>query len=133
MLLRGGNFTISEVKEVVDGCFLVAEVMYTNAPLSLMNVYIPAVNSEQLTILHLFLVLRRIGLALLPWNTPSSCTVLYHLSFVEKFVKKNTIDHKSIRKWSACSVLKTLWEKERVDLANGRPAAARTTAGLVKA
>eukprot|EP00061_Rhincodon_typus_P007967 g30159.t1 len=42
-------------------------------------------------------------------------TILYHLSFMEKFAKKSTFDHKFIRKWSARSVLKTLWEKERVD------------------
>eukprot|EP00061_Rhincodon_typus_P004866 g23620.t1 len=39
------------------------------------------------------------GLALLPGNAPSSWTVPSHLSFVEKFGKENTFDHKSIRKW----------------------------------
>eukprot|EP00061_Rhincodon_typus_P014057 g40845.t1 len=48
-------------------------------------------------------------------SLPSSWTVLYHLSFVEKFAKKITSDHKSIRKWSARSVLETLQEKERAD------------------
>eukprot|EP00061_Rhincodon_typus_P013568 g40014.t1 len=60
-------------------------------------------------------VLQRMGVASLLQNIPSSWTVPYHLSFVKKFAKKNTVDHKSIRKWSAHSVLKTLWEKERVD------------------
>ncbi|GCC35650.1 hypothetical protein chiPu_0014137 [Chiloscyllium punctatum] len=55
------------------------------------------------------------GLASLPRNALSSWTVPYHLSFVEKFMKKNTFDHKSIRKWSARSVLETLREKERAD------------------
>eukprot|EP00061_Rhincodon_typus_P012337 g38006.t1 len=39
--------------------------------------------------------------ASLPQNTPTRWTVPYHLSFVEKFVKKNTFDHKAIRKWAA--------------------------------
>ncbi|XP_060685631.1 uncharacterized protein LOC132818637 [Hemiscyllium ocellatum] len=60
-------------------------------------------------------VLRRMGLASLPRNAPSSWTIPYHLSFVEKFLKKNTFDHKSIRKWSARSVLETLREKESAD------------------
>eukprot|EP00061_Rhincodon_typus_P018157 g47212.t1 len=33
-----------------------------------------------------------------------------------KFAKKITFDLKSIRKWSACSVLETLQEKDRVDI-----------------
>eukprot|EP00061_Rhincodon_typus_P011498 g36552.t1 len=41
------------------------------------------------------------GLALLLRNTPNSWTIPYYLSFVEKFAKKSTFDHKSIRKWSA--------------------------------
>eukprot|EP00061_Rhincodon_typus_P009922 g33781.t1 len=61
---------------------------------------------------YMSLVLRRMGLALLLNNTPSGWTVPHHLSFVEKFAKKNTFVHKFIRKWSAHSVLKTLWEKE---------------------
>eukprot|EP00061_Rhincodon_typus_P017595 g46356.t1 len=40
--------------------------------------------------------------ALLPWNAPS-------------VAKRNSFDHKSIRKWSAHSVLETLCEKDRVD------------------
>eukprot|EP00061_Rhincodon_typus_P008164 g30544.t1 len=59
-------------------------------------------------------VLRRVGLASLPRNAPSSWAVPYHLFFMEKFAKKNIFDHKSIRKWSACTVLETLWEKEKV-------------------
>eukprot|EP00061_Rhincodon_typus_P013468 g39854.t1 len=53
--------------------------------------------------------------ALILWNALSSWVVPYHLFFMEKFTKKNNFDHKSIRKWSACSVLETLREKERVD------------------
>ncbi|XP_067864107.1 uncharacterized protein [Heptranchias perlo] len=60
-------------------------------------------------------VLRRMGLATLPRNAPSSWTVPPHLSFVEKFVQKNTFDHKAISKWSARNVLETLREKEMVD------------------
>ncbi|XP_067883682.1 histone H2B.2, sperm-like [Heterodontus francisci] len=41
ILLWGGNFTISEVKEVVGGRLLVANVMCNNAPLRLINVYAP--------------------------------------------------------------------------------------------
>eukprot|EP00061_Rhincodon_typus_P004750 g23343.t1 len=37
------------------------------------------------------------GLASLPWTIPSSWTILCHLSFVEKFAKKNTFDRKSIK------------------------------------
>eukprot|EP00061_Rhincodon_typus_P009700 g33389.t1 len=62
---------------------------------------------------YLALVLRGMGLASLLQNAPSSWTVLYHLSFVEKFAKKSIFDRRSIRKWSARSVLDTLWEKER--------------------
>eukprot|EP00061_Rhincodon_typus_P016275 g44397.t1 len=40
---------------------------------------------------------------------------------MEKFVKKNTVDHQSIRQWSARSVLETLREKERVDLVEWFP------------
>eukprot|EP00061_Rhincodon_typus_P016691 g45041.t1 len=36
-------------------------------------------------------------------------------SGAKKFAKKNKFDHKFIGKWSACSILETLWEKERVD------------------
>ncbi|XP_078412405.1 uncharacterized protein LOC144689141 [Cetorhinus maximus] len=60
-------------------------------------------------------VLRRMGLATLPRNAPSSWTVPYHLSLVEKFMQKNTFDHKSIRQWSARNVLEALRDKERVD------------------
>eukprot|EP00061_Rhincodon_typus_P009497 g33059.t1 len=42
-------------------------------------------------------------------------TIPYHLFFMEKFTKKSSFDHKSIRKWSAHSILETLREKERVD------------------
>eukprot|EP00061_Rhincodon_typus_P016808 g45211.t1 len=63
---------------------------------------------------YLSLMLQRMGLASLPWNAPSSWTIPYHLSFVEKFAKKHTFDHQSIRKWSTHSVLETLREKERV-------------------
>eukprot|EP00061_Rhincodon_typus_P006827 g27868.t1 len=72
-------------------------------------------NTKSHYVLRFYLsrVLRRMGLASLPQNAPSSWTVLYHLSFVRKFTKKNIFDHKSIRKWSAHSVLQTLGEKER--------------------
>eukprot|EP00061_Rhincodon_typus_P008609 g31364.t1 len=55
------------------------------------------------------------GLASLARNAPSGWTVPYLLSFTEKFQIRNTFAHKSVRKWSACSILKTLQEKERVD------------------
>eukprot|EP00061_Rhincodon_typus_P002496 g17724.t1 len=45
------------------------------------------------------------GLVSLPWNIPSSWAIPYHPSFMEKFEKKNTFEHKS----------KILWENERVD------------------
>eukprot|EP00061_Rhincodon_typus_P008525 g31215.t1 len=61
------------------------------------------------------------GLASLPGNTPSSWTVPYQLSFVEKFDKIITSDRKSIRKWSAHNVLKNLREKEKVDPATWFP------------
>eukprot|EP00061_Rhincodon_typus_P017798 g46662.t1 len=54
-------------------------------------------------------------------NAQNSWTVPYHLSFLEKFVKKNTFDHKSIRQWSARSVLETLREKEEMDLVEWFP------------
>ncbi|XP_067873155.1 uncharacterized protein [Heterodontus francisci] len=60
-------------------------------------------------------VLRRMGLVTLSRNAPSSWTVPYHLSFVEKFLRKNTFDHQSIRQWAARNVLKALREKEMVD------------------
>eukprot|EP00061_Rhincodon_typus_P016697 g45048.t1 len=66
-------------------------------------------------------VLQKIGLASLLWNTPSSWTIPYHLSFVEEFVRKNTFDHKSIKQGSAHSILETLREKERVDLVEWFP------------
>eukprot|EP00061_Rhincodon_typus_P004729 g23295.t1 len=53
ILLRGGNFTISGVKEVVSGRLLLADITYRNAPLRLINVYAPAVKSERLAILGL--------------------------------------------------------------------------------
>eukprot|EP00061_Rhincodon_typus_P011896 g37256.t1 len=52
-----------------------------------------------------------IDLASLPQNAPSSCSDPYHLSFVEKFVKKNTFDPMSIRQCSAHSMLETLLGK----------------------
>ncbi|XP_067824015.1 uncharacterized protein [Heptranchias perlo] len=64
---------------------------------------------------YLSSVLRRMGLATLPQNAPSSWTVLPHLSFVERFVQKNTFDHKAISKWSARNILETPREKEMVD------------------
>eukprot|EP00061_Rhincodon_typus_P006710 g27657.t1 len=64
---------------------------------------------------YLFPVLKRIGLASLLQNTPSSWTVPYLLSFLMKFAAKNTFHHQSIRKWSARSVLEMLREKERLD------------------
>eukprot|EP00061_Rhincodon_typus_P018427 g47595.t1 len=64
--------------------------------------------------IYLSPVLQKMALASLLWNAPSSWTIPYCLSFVEKFAKKNTFDHKSIRKWSVHSILETLWEKERV-------------------
>eukprot|EP00061_Rhincodon_typus_P011901 g37267.t1 len=48
-----------------------------------------------------------------------SQTILYHLTFMEKFAKKNTFDHKSIRNWSAHGVHETLLEKESLDLLHG--------------
>ncbi|XP_072365904.1 uncharacterized protein [Scyliorhinus torazame] len=60
-------------------------------------------------------VLRRMGLASLPRNAPSSWTVPYHLSFVEKFLKENTFDHKAMKQWSARNVLEALREKETVE------------------
>eukprot|EP00061_Rhincodon_typus_P013647 g40161.t1 len=64
---------------------------------------------------HVSSVLESVGLALLPQNAPSSWTVPYRLSFMEKFAKKNTFDHKSIRKWSVRGIFVILWEKDRVD------------------
>eukprot|EP00061_Rhincodon_typus_P012704 g38603.t1 len=51
ILLRGGNFTIFQVQEVVGGRLLLADITYKNAPLRLINVYAPAGKSEQLAIL----------------------------------------------------------------------------------
>eukprot|EP00061_Rhincodon_typus_P006771 g27759.t1 len=65
--------------------------------------------------LYLAPALRRMGLASLQQNTPSSWAIPYHLSFVEKFAERNTLDQKSIRKWSAYRIVETLREKERVD------------------
>eukprot|EP00061_Rhincodon_typus_P006244 g26686.t1 len=64
---------------------------------------------------YLLPVLQRMALALLPQNAPSSWTVPYHLSFMEKYAKKNNFDQKSIRKWSAGAIFETLREMERVD------------------
>ncbi|GCC26957.1 hypothetical protein chiPu_0005377 [Chiloscyllium punctatum] len=52
ILLQGGNFTISEVKEVVDRRLLIANVMYRNAPLRLINVYAPVGKSERMAVLQ---------------------------------------------------------------------------------
>ncbi|XP_078403064.1 uncharacterized protein LOC144683679 [Cetorhinus maximus] len=60
-------------------------------------------------------VLRRMGLATLPRNAPSSWTVPYHLSLVEKFMQKNTFDHGSIGRWSARGVLEALGDGGGVD------------------
>eukprot|EP00061_Rhincodon_typus_P005758 g25650.t1 len=57
----------------------------------------------------------RLGLASLLLDAPSSWTVPYHLPFREKFAKKKTFDHWSIRKWSALGVLETLQVKDRAD------------------
>eukprot|EP00061_Rhincodon_typus_P013590 g40051.t1 len=51
ILLQGGNF-ITEVKVVVDGCLLVADVTFRNAPLRLINVYALTVKNERLAILY---------------------------------------------------------------------------------
>eukprot|EP00061_Rhincodon_typus_P014195 g41073.t1 len=55
------------------------------------------------------------GSGLVATEPPSSKTVPYYKSFVEKFAKKNTFGQKSIKKWSIRSVLKTLRKKERLD------------------
>ena len=52
ILLRGGSFTISEVREVVGGRLLIADVTYRNCPLRLINVYAPAVKTERLAVLE---------------------------------------------------------------------------------
>eukprot|EP00061_Rhincodon_typus_P003510 g20262.t1 len=52
ILLRGSNFTISQVQEVVVKRLLLADVTYKNAPLRLINVYTPVVRSERLAILQ---------------------------------------------------------------------------------
>eukprot|EP00061_Rhincodon_typus_P015812 g43705.t1 len=52
ILLRGGNFTISEVKEVVGRRLLVGDITYRNSPRRLINMYIPVVQSEQLAVLQ---------------------------------------------------------------------------------
>ncbi|XP_067899215.1 uncharacterized protein [Heterodontus francisci] len=52
ILLRGGDFTISKVKEVVGGRLLVADEMYNNVLLRLINVYAPVQCSERLTVLQ---------------------------------------------------------------------------------
>eukprot|EP00061_Rhincodon_typus_P009852 g33662.t1 len=74
------------------------------------------IRSEELSLLlyvaQAWPIPQKMGLALLPRNAPSSWTIPYHLSFMEKFAKKNIFDHKSIRKWSTCRVLETLQEKE---------------------
>eukprot|EP00061_Rhincodon_typus_P005790 g25735.t1 len=40
-------------------------------------------------------------------------TVLYYLFLMGKFPKRNTFHHRSIRKWTARSILESLREKER--------------------
>eukprot|EP00061_Rhincodon_typus_P013879 g40518.t1 len=52
ILLRGGNFTISDVREVVGRHLLVVDVMYRNTPLRLINVYVLVVKSKRLTVLQ---------------------------------------------------------------------------------
>ena len=64
---------------------------------------------------YLSQVLRRMVLATLPWNAPSSWTVPQHLSFVEKFFRKHTFDHMAIKQWSATNVLEALRENEMAD------------------
>eukprot|EP00061_Rhincodon_typus_P007852 g29951.t1 len=55
------------------------------------------------------------SLAIMGKNLVIRSELLSVLLYV-KFVKENNFDHKSIRKWSAWSVLENLQEKERVDL-----------------
>eukprot|EP00061_Rhincodon_typus_P005327 g24699.t1 len=52
ILLRGGNFTISEIKEVVGRHLLLADFTYRITPLRIFNVYAPAVKSKRLAILQ---------------------------------------------------------------------------------
>eukprot|EP00061_Rhincodon_typus_P018254 g47354.t1 len=98
------NATLTLMATFVCGCIkLCVDPQYANT------------KCHYLLRLYLSPVLRRMGLALLPWNTPSSWTVPYHLSFVEKLVKRNIFDHKAIRRWSARSIFGTLRVNERVD------------------
>eukprot|EP00061_Rhincodon_typus_P015748 g43602.t1 len=52
ILLQGGNFTISEVQEVMGGHLLIADVTYGNDPRRIIHVYALVVKSEQLAILQ---------------------------------------------------------------------------------
>eukprot|EP00061_Rhincodon_typus_P014922 g42307.t1 len=52
ILLRGGNFTISEVTEVMGGCVLIADVMNRNTALRLITMDTLAVKSERLAVLQ---------------------------------------------------------------------------------
>ncbi|XP_062913064.1 uncharacterized protein LOC134351020, partial [Mobula hypostoma] len=50
VLLRGGNFSITQVKEVVAGRLMIADVKYRGTPLRLINVYASPVRSERLAV-----------------------------------------------------------------------------------
>ena len=52
ILLRGGNFAITGVREVVGGRLLVVDVMYRGSPLRLINVYASPTQSERLAVLQ---------------------------------------------------------------------------------
>ncbi|XP_078271722.1 uncharacterized protein LOC144602450 [Rhinoraja longicauda] len=60
-------------------------------------------------------VLRRMGLAQMPRNVPVSWTLPNHLSFVDRFFRTNTFDHKSIGQWSARNVLQALQGNDSMD------------------
>ncbi|XP_051883129.1 uncharacterized protein LOC127576594 [Pristis pectinata] len=64
---------------------------------------------------YLSRLLRRMGLAPWPHGVPVSWTLPRYLSFLEKFFRTNSLDHKSIRKWSAQNILQTLQEKDSID------------------
>eukprot|EP00061_Rhincodon_typus_P001205 g14031.t1 len=84
------NATITLMATFVCGCIMLCvDPRYANT------------RCPYLLRFYLSPVLRRMGLASLPRSAPSSWTVPYHLSFVEKFLKGNTFDHKAIRQWSA--------------------------------
>eukprot|EP00061_Rhincodon_typus_P017663 g46456.t1 len=50
------------------------------------------------------------------WANQSFIPLTISSDYLKKFVKKNTFDHQSLRKWSARSILETLRETGRVNL-----------------